>query len=182
MSVRGSNIYKRKDGRWEGRFKRPDTGKYCSVYGKSYSETREKLIERQKQTAVTVKKCHLTVKELFELWLCGIKHKIKDSSYANYIMKLETYIYPALGMLNFEFLSSNHINEFIHNLLINGRKGSGVLSEKYVSDITALLKSLGKFAQREFNFRNPTLYINSPKVKQKELTILSRSEQVILSK
>lgn len=54
MSKRGENIYKRLDGRWEGRYaesENPITGKkkYRSIYGKSYAETKQKLLtERQK--------------------------------------------------------------------------------------------------------------------------------------
>ena len=44
MSKRGENIYKRKDGRWEGRYIKCRTlhGKiqYGYVYGKSYSEVK----------------------------------------------------------------------------------------------------------------------------------------------
>ena len=40
MSKRGENIYKRKDGRWEGRIKRQGEcggrGGYKSIYGKTY--------------------------------------------------------------------------------------------------------------------------------------------------
>lgn len=43
MSKRGNNIYKRKDKRWEGRFYIKGTKKYRSVYGKTYTETRDKL-------------------------------------------------------------------------------------------------------------------------------------------
>ena len=42
MPKKGENIYKRKDGRWEGRIQRKDilTGKskYQSIYGKTYKE------------------------------------------------------------------------------------------------------------------------------------------------
>ena len=47
MPKRGENIHKRKDGRWEGRYKKasPKTGsiQYVSVYGKTYSEVKAKL-------------------------------------------------------------------------------------------------------------------------------------------
>ena len=47
MSRKGENIYKRKDGRWEGRYKKgtADNGKiiYGSCYGKSYREVKVKL-------------------------------------------------------------------------------------------------------------------------------------------
>lgn len=47
MSKRGENILKRKDGRWEGRYKNgcKDNGKtkYSSVYAHTYSECSKKL-------------------------------------------------------------------------------------------------------------------------------------------
>ena len=46
MSKRGENIYKRKDGRWEGRYikERSADGKarYAYVYGKSYADAKQK--------------------------------------------------------------------------------------------------------------------------------------------
>ena len=49
MSKRGENIYKRKDGRWEGRYikHRSVEGKavYGYVYGHSYKEARLKLTD-----------------------------------------------------------------------------------------------------------------------------------------
>ena len=48
MPRKGENIRKRKDGRWEGRFKRgikeDGTIDYGSVYGKSYKEVKDKLL------------------------------------------------------------------------------------------------------------------------------------------
>lgn len=47
MAKRGDNIHKRKDGRWEGRYKKgrrsDGTIQYGSVYGKSYTEVKKKL-------------------------------------------------------------------------------------------------------------------------------------------
>ena len=48
MARKGENIYKRKDGRWEGRYirgRKPDgTAVYGSVYGKKYGEVKDKLL------------------------------------------------------------------------------------------------------------------------------------------
>ena len=41
MSKRGENIYKRRDGRWEGRILKAEGG-YAYVYGKNYREVKEK--------------------------------------------------------------------------------------------------------------------------------------------
>ena len=50
MPRRGENIYKRKDGRWEGRYikSRSATGKavYGYVYAQTYKEVKEKLANR----------------------------------------------------------------------------------------------------------------------------------------
>ena len=47
MSKKGENIYKRNDGRWEGRYKcgfdENGKTKYKSVYSKSYKECKIKL-------------------------------------------------------------------------------------------------------------------------------------------
>lgn len=51
MPRRGENIYKRKDGRWEGRYIRSydaeNKAKYAYVYGKTYSEVKQKLVEER---------------------------------------------------------------------------------------------------------------------------------------
>lgn len=55
MSRRGENIFKRKDGRWEGRYRKGKTmeGKtlYGSVYARTYKSVKEKL-ELKKQKPV----------------------------------------------------------------------------------------------------------------------------------
>ena len=51
MSKKGENIYKRKDGRWEGRYIRlyDESGKakYGYVYGKTYNDAKKKLLEKK---------------------------------------------------------------------------------------------------------------------------------------
>lgn len=48
MARHGENIRKRKDGRWEGRYKAYDESRgrtvYRSLYGRTYDEVKEKLI------------------------------------------------------------------------------------------------------------------------------------------
>ena len=39
MSRKGDNIYKRKDGRWEGRYKKGYTANGRTLYGSCYSKT-----------------------------------------------------------------------------------------------------------------------------------------------
>ena len=93
MARRGENIYKRKDGRWEGRYKCGFTddgkAKYRSVYGHSYAETRAKLVPLKVAAPTMTASCHLTVNTLFDEWLSAVKLRVKPSTYANYQMKID---------------------------------------------------------------------------------------------
>ena len=177
---KGMNIYKRKDGRWEGRYKNLKNGKYESVYGKTFGDVREKLLQQKNQLIGKTDQGNWTVEELFEIWLDGIRHNIKLSTYANYQAKLRRHIYPALGHLKYESLTSKHITDFINEKLSTGRLNGGALSAKYVSDMVMQLKCLGKFAELEFNCHNPMRNVAGPKLRSAELAIPIVSEQNIL--
>ena len=80
MARKGENIYKRKDGRWEGRCRtgRLSGGKagYISVYGKSYREVKEKLFVKKGE--------QLAGKKAGGRLPAGIKMCIRDSTYRDY--------------------------------------------------------------------------------------------------
>ena len=128
MAKRDLNIYKRKDNRWEGRFKcgYTDDGKakYRSVYAKSYSAVKE-LLEQEKAKQSKGCFCKCTVGELFDLWLDDVRNKVKESTYANYAMKLQKHILPRFSGMKYEALTAHHLNDFIQDKLKSG------LSEKY---------------------------------------------------
>ena len=91
MARKGENIYKRKDGRWEGRFivERKECGKarYQSVYGKTYLETKEKLRvsiishQEKKSTAQHLPNEETLFTNILLDWLSTLKPYIKESSY-----------------------------------------------------------------------------------------------------
>ena len=71
MAKRGSNIYKRKDGRFEGRvpvgYQENGKIKYKSVYARTLSEVKEKMSEiRSVKQNSSVSKIKLTVREAAE--------------------------------------------------------------------------------------------------------------------
>ena len=102
MPRKGENIYKRKDGRWEGRYiKGRDSlgkAKYGYVYARTYKEAKQKLIskailERDKSTNET----RLNNSELSFIavqWLDIHKGQLKYSSYVKYYNILNVYILP----------------------------------------------------------------------------------------
>ena len=126
MAKRGSNIYKRKDGRFEGRvpvgYQENGKIKYKSVYARTLSEVKEKMSEvhsiRQNQPVSAIK---LTVREAAEQWLSSAKLRVKESSYANYVNIVNKHILLILGgelMMN---LTTSKLNDFINFKLVSGR-------------------------------------------------------------
>ncbi len=102
MAKRGSNIYKRKDGRFEGRVPvgYNDNGKikYKSVYARTLSEVKEKMSEvysiKQNRNVSAIR---LTVADAAQQWLSSAKLRVKESSYANYENIISKHILPILG-------------------------------------------------------------------------------------
>ena len=83
MAKRGDNIRKRKDGRWEGRYKKGRAADgsiiYGSVYGKTYKEVKEKMasiISHPLQLA-TPKGQGKTFGEVLNLWMDNNRARLK---------------------------------------------------------------------------------------------------------
>jgi integrase len=148
MSRKGENIYKRKDGRWEGRYLcRPGAGasrKYTSIYGQSYTEVKQKLLEaRTQETDQIIGKLgtsHL-FKDILHQWLASRKLCVKESTYVRYYSLVTKHIEPELGFYKVEQITRPIIEKYIHDLLTNGRlDGTGGLSQKTVADILIIIK------------------------------------------
>ena len=175
MARRGENIYKRKDGRYEGRYlvgyASDGKKKYRSVYAKTYQETKEKLIRLKSEKQHFRSSGTLTVRTLFEEWLCSVELRVKTSTYANYRMKVEKHILPEFGGLRYEYLTAPMLQDFIQKKISSG------LSKKYVSDIVIVFKTMAKYISRVHGFRNPLADVILPKSQQKEMHLLSEKQQ-----
>ena len=175
MARRGENIYKRKDGRWEGRYK-VGNDKYRSVYGKSYSEVKAELLKLKAVPVSAVPSGNMTVKTLFEEWLSAVKLRVKESTYANYRMKADKHILPEFGGLRYDLLTVQMLHSFIENKLRSG------LSAKYVCDMIIVFKSMAKYTAKVHGFRNILADVVLPKVQKKELKLLTANQQIKLFK
>jgi integrase len=186
MSRRGENIYKRKDGRWEGRYirGRAEDGKalYASVYASSYGEVKTKLREQKEGAKQQTKSCcKLTVKELFALFLKKSSGKVKESTYARYIFLIERHILPSLGAVPLYALTTIRIAEFLDMKRMRGRlDGRGGLAAKTVRDIAVLIASALKLAASECGY-NGDAEVALPSSKQKKIAVFSEREIKILS-
>ena len=185
MAKTGENIYKRKDGRWEGRFisaRKPDgKAKYASVYARTYTEVKAKLEER-KRTFVKrpVGSCRLTVKELFAWYLAQVD--VKPSTRARYSFLIEKHILPFMGMLPVTALTAKCLTDFLNQKQKTGRLSGGSLSAKSVRDIGVLLKSALRFAAREFQFYCDALNVPLPAAKKPRIEPFSAWELAQIGK
>lgn len=179
MAKRGENIYKRKDGRWEGRYKngfKPDgKTRYSSVYGKSYSEVKMLLSAKRAEQKIDCLKCNFAFSELSDLWQESIVHNVKESTYSNYAMKLEKHIIPYFGAIKYEKLTIKIFNDFIVEKLSSG------LSARYVSDICRVIRSITKFARQRLGYSDKAELLSLPKCEKKERKMLSAAQQNLLA-
>lgn len=184
MSKRGDNIRKRKDGRWEGRYKKGRTAdgkiQYGSVYGKSYREVKEKMsaIIKEPMKTVAPKGREKTFGEVLNLWMANNKIRLKGGTINKYQNLIDTHIIPELGLIRITELDSTRINCFLERKLSNGKiDGSGGLAPSYVRSIMLVVNAALNFAVSEqycLPLRTP---VCKPAIPKTELTILSLGEQ-----
>ena len=183
MPKKGENIYKRKDGRWEGRYKcgfdKNGRTKYKSVYSQSYKDCKEKL-NYAKNTQDKYKadiKVSLTVNELFDDWLKNIVVKVKQSTANTYKLIIDNHLVPVIGCMPVYEVTASFLNQLISDKLNSGRiDGKGPLSAKTVQNIIGVLKSVFKYAEKIYGIKNPTSFITIPKVEHKEIEVLTEQE------
>lgn len=190
MSKRGENIYKRKDGRWEGRYIKGRTqggkARYGYIYAKTYREVKAKLnqlpekplpaenVDSQDGADAT------SVKEMAELWFTSVCPQIKESTSVKYRNILNAYVLPKLGSVLLRDMTRECIEAYCNRLLLDGgARGSG-LSAKTVSDVLAVLRSILRFAEE--NGKTPPCDGRSVQIKKnsKEMRVFSKAEQELL--
>lgn len=189
MPRKGENIYKRKDGRWEGRYikERNQNGKalYGYVYAKSYGELKAKLkniVPVNKIESDTLKKkTVLSFECIAQEWLQMKKAYVKESTFMRYSYLLEKYILPSLGDYAISDIQNQDINNFSSILLSSGGIHNAGVSTKTASDIVCLVKSIMKYAVSNGNNVYYNGDLTSIKQQSKEMRILSKKEQEIIT-
>ncbi len=184
MPRKGENIYKRKDGRWEGRYikDRTDDGKaiYGYLYAYSYHELKEKMTQNKNAPGRDFKTSDVLFEEIAKEWLLYTASRVKESTYVKYSNLLHCYIIPVLGKQSIQLLSSDRIDSFCRFLLTKGGKNETGLSSKTVSDCLARIRSIMRYASDKLDL--PLCDAKSVIVKQqqKEMRSLTIREQKTL--
>lgn len=177
MSRRGENIYKRKDGRWEGRYSkgRKTNGKihYGYTYGSSYKETKQKLIQlkfefQQYQTQEDLQT--ICIETIAVKWLQQMKERVKPATLSTYRYKLDQYILPIIGELEVAKLTAEHLQKMIEQWQLNG------LSATTIQLSFRLVKAMLKDAKSQSSVP-VDLDIRLPARGFKKVNPLSKEEQ-----
>lgn len=185
MARRGENIRKRKDGRYEARYKsgfnKDGAPIYKSVYGKTYTEAKNNRLNFLSGNKEVKGKNSLTIKDISVEWLEIKKLEVKKSTYAKYLDNVFNHILPCLGGIKICNLNQVLINQFINE---KSCKGNSIdykpLKCKTIKGILNVLKQILKFAEKQYRCANLNFEYVIPKDECKEIQTLSHNEQIRL--
>ncbi|MGM0216070.1 tyrosine-type recombinase/integrase [Enterococcus sp. AZ109] len=176
---RGENIYKRKDGRWEGRYRKgrklDGKIKYGYIYGKTFQEVKNRMYPlKAKYQEIQEIQGNIAI-SFFEwalIWLSSVRGDVKPSTYASYEYKLRTYIFPIVGDIPLNEIDTNKCYEIIAYL---ERKKMSPSSIHIIYQVfNRCLKAA--IAEGALVF-NAAQVVKLPKTKRNKVRALSKTEQ-----
>ena len=106
-------------------------------------------------------------------WLNQKENEIKQSTYANYKYIINKYLMPELKEISLNNLKKYNFNEFIKERI-------EILSSKTIRDIVAVLKSILKYAEENYNINYNLDKITIPKLEIEKIRTLTKREKTKL--
>lgn len=183
MARRGENIYKRRDGRYEGRYvigkTKDGKTRFGYVYARQYAEVRrlllEKKMQQQKKRGYRAKQ-HITLSDWMNHWMENeILGSIKPSSYQTYYRQINRHLLPHLGGYDLSELTPAIIHDFIEKLAKSG------LVNRTIKGIYRLLAAALRSAQEQGQIgQNPCRKIKIQHASIPDQRVLTRREQVAI--
>lgn len=181
MARHGENIYKRKDGRYEGRYvtgkKSNGTTRFGYVYGMRYTDVKKRLLEKKAEIQQTI---HpeaavrgMTVEKWMRSWLeTDLLGGIKPSSYLTYLNQMNRHILPCLGRMQMASITPEMVHSFLECLQAKG------LGENTVRGIYRLLSAAMRAALDDgIITKNPCRKICVKRGERVQQRVFSREEQ-----
>lgn len=114
------------------------------------------------------KRKNIKFEKVANMWLESKKKCVKESTYYNYMFKINKYIIPEFKGI--DIISIHDYNEFINKL-------SKKLSASTVKDIIIVLKAILKYYEDEYGHKLKVKKIKLPKKEKTKLDILNQKEQ-----
>ncbi|WP_321384343.1 site-specific integrase [uncultured Enterococcus sp.] len=180
MVKKGENIYKRKDGRWEGRYIKQRTTRneiiYGYIYGRHYSEVKEKLTLVKAKYLLSDYSISIysgTIESFVGNWMSAtVRYTVKPTTYSNYVRLIKRHIIPAIGSLKLQKLKEADIQAFVYQL------AEQELSSGTIRNIFNILKkALSAAVAQNYLGKNPCKNVVLPKKTTKKIRALSLAEQ-----
>ena len=192
MPRKGKNIYKRKDGRWEGRYIRDRVNgkaKYGYVFAHSYKEVKIKLTDAKARLALNTSAAPVITSELLicsfsiasDKWVQANNSQWKESSTVKYINILNNHLLPEFGQRNITDIARTDIQAYISKLLTSGGRNNAGLAPKTVNSIISVMKNIFEFTAETKQCTLISFNGLNVKQPQKQMRILSQSEQSLLT-
>ena len=180
MPRTGKNIYKRKDGRWEGRYIKEHVdgrARYGTVYARSYRDVKVKLeeakrMQRKRPVALAGK-----VRDISYCWLSEMSLTLKESSKNKYEDILYHYILPEFGTAELSEIGNQCVIDFANTLLSRGGANNQGLSPSTVSQILSVLNGIRIYALRRDYTVKFSLACISLKQEKTDIRIFSLEEE-----
>ncbi|GGC96286.1 tyrosine-type recombinase/integrase [Enterococcus wangshanyuanii] len=180
MARRGENIYKRKDGRWEGRYikGRRENGKiyYGYIYGYKYAEVKQQLIlmkyEKQTTNHKSLRQYDGQLLDWTNYWLeTFVQPKVKGSTYASYKNKMDVHVLSKIGSIKLQKMTQSDIEKLLNDM----RK---TLKASSIRSIFSVFKTcISKAVSLNLLTENPCRGIELPKSERKTVQALSIKDQ-----
>ena len=167
MSRKGENIFKRKDGRYEGRYIREYKGNkaiYGYVYASTYIECKRKRALVSLQKPKTKKKNNPnTLNKLIINWMDN-KDNIKESSFTKYYNIFNEHIKNEIGLIKISRLSEDIVKKYVNNKKHQLKKNSDEhLSPSTIYAIVNILRQV--FKQNDINIKIENIKVITKKGK-----------------
>ena len=150
MARTGSNIYKRKDGRYEGRIligknsrRKP---KYIYIYAKTLREVKRKMSEVQAPgPGMESQVSDISVQTAAEEWLNSMKKSWKPTTFRMYQCIISRYIIPLLGSFPVMEIKRETLEDFA-GMLDRYSRGKS-LSDRYKKYICSMLRQIIRYSE-----------------------------------
>ena len=170
------SVYQRSDGRWTGAITiggGRTTQRRRYVYGRTREEASAKLQELQHRakTGTLPAEGHLTVSTWAMRWLAEKELTVSHQTYADYDATVRNHIVPQLGSIKLANLKVTDVQRWLKYLSDEGMAPSTLKSR-----IVRLRSMLERAVQLELIPRNPAVQIKTPRIKRRDVPVLTVEE------
>lgn len=188
MPRRGANIYKRRDGRWEGRIKKESSGmerqRYISVYGKTYGEVKNRMdnirCSREAENGENNRREKYTLEEAVNTWMEEKRPYWKLTTYTACRCMADKYVFPRAGSILIHCIDEEFMENFLSD--IRGDEKESLLSERYLRNICAVILRSLNHMKKKHHFRIEIPENPVPTVKRSRIMVPRDQELAVLEK